>query len=193
MKKVLFLACLMALMIVPASAFAEGVTLDAGGLFATEPADGLGSEFGFRVGGSYDISEMVGAPVEVRADVSYIKWSEEESYTFLTSTATAEVEFRRIPIFLGARYNLPVDPVNVFFEAGLEVSLDKAEATATISDPILGTMTLSADESETNFGFTPGIGVSYPLSETVLVGANARYHVVSDSYFTFGLFLGVKL
>ncbi len=191
MKKVLFLACLMALMIVPASAFAEGVTLDAGGLFATEPAEGLGSEFGFTVGGSYDISEMVGAPVEVRADVSYIKWSEEESYTFLGATATAEVEFRRIPIFLGARYNLPVDPVNVFFEAGLEVSLDKAEATATVSDPI--PLTLSAEETETNLGFTPGIGVSYPLSETVLVGANARYHVVSDSYFTFGLFLGVKL
>jgi opacity protein-like surface antigen len=181
MKKVLFLVCLAALLVGPGSAFAEGITLDVGGILGTEPAEGLGTDIGFTVGGSYDISEAL----QVRVDVSYISWDDEATAVVpVFGTVTAKTELTRIPIFLGVRYNLPAK-VTVFFEGGLEVSLDDYEVS--LSNALIGT--ISVDESETNIGITPGVGVSYLISDTVLIGANARYHIISDAYFSLGVFV----
>ncbi len=116
-------------------------------------------------------------------DLSYISWD----YEVTVATITSKVELTRIPIFLGVRYNLPGEPVKVFFEGGLEVSLDEYEAS--LSGPI----PFSRSESETNIGITPGVGISYLVSDTLLVGANARYHIIADAYFSLGVFVGFRL
>lgn len=185
MKKVLFLVCLAVLLVVPGSVFAEGLTLDVGGLIGTEPADGVGTGWGFTVGGSYDVTDAL----QARMDLTYIKWEDEVSAVVPPfGTVTAKTELTRIPVFMGVRYNLKTK-LRIFFEGGLEVSFDKAEVT--LSSSSIGT--ISADKSETNIGFTPGVGVAFPISDLVELGANARYHIISDSYFTLGVFVGFRL
>lgn len=183
MKKVL-LVCLAVLLLGAGSAFAEGLTIDIAGVYGTEPSDSeLGGAFGGRIGASYDL-ESVMPNLQARADLTYLKYSDELDF----GIAKVDISYTRIPIFLGARYAMPMEPVTLFGELGIEISMDEAEAGTTV----LGTV-ITASASETHFGITPGVGVAYNASEAVSVGANVRYHAITDPYISAGVFVGYKI
>lgn len=177
MKKVLLV--LLAVMVLSAgTAFAgqkkTGLNLDAFVGLATEPASGLGNTFGLGVGGTLDLAALGAGgssnvdDLKLRADISYFKWDE---HFF---------EYRRIPVFAGARYFfVPAgrgSSVSVYGEGGLELSFDRLEVPLFFFG--------SASESEINLGITVGGGLEVPVADNVYIGANLRLHLISDSYFT---------
>lgn len=201
MKKVLVL-CLSVFLLCAGSAFAAkkatkaaggapGLSIDVGGIVGTEPASGFGSALGFTLGASMDLSSVANAPIEGRADLSYLSYKEEFTFGFVGASSKIELKYRRIPIFVGGRYLLPLQsPAKVFVEGGIEVSFDKVESG--VADPFTG-RAIKVEASETNLGLTPGIGISYPVSPTVSIGGNARYHIISGSYFSLGAFVGFNI
>jgi opacity protein-like surface antigen len=195
MKKVL-LVCMAALLLCAGNAFAAGMSVDVFGTWNSEVVDEFESAIGFGAGFNYDLSEKVTENLAARVDVSYAKWT----WDFEFFTEDAEITITRIPIFLGARYNAPLEPVKVFGEAGLEVSMDKFEAAIPVTT-LTGVWPNFAwtydietvEDSETNFGLAIGGGVAYPVNETISVGASARYHIVDEAYFSGGLFVGFAI
>lgn len=161
MKKVL-VVCVAVLLLGAGTAFAEGISVDVTGIYATEPVSGMGSTFGGGIGLNYDLSDIK-ENLQARADVSYLKWSE------------SGVDLKSIPIFIGGRHILPLEPVNVFGEAGFETSID------------------SNGNSETNIGVALGGGVAYPINDAISAGLNARYHIQDNGYFSVGVFVAYNL
>ena len=173
------------------NAFAAGISIDVFGNFNSEPVDEFGSAIGFGVGVNYDLSEKVTENLAARVDFSYAKWT----YDYDFYTEDVEVTMTRMPIFVGARYNAPMEPVTVFGEAGLELSMDTIEyptGTGTLGG-VFPNWTWTYDiktkeESDTNIGLAIGGGVAYPVNEMISLGASARYHIVDNAYFSGGLF-----
>lgn len=169
-----------------------GVSVDGFIGLGTEPADDLGSTIGLGVGASLDL-EAFGADfadaenMQVRADISYFKWEED--------MFGVDVSLRRIPVFGGVRYFFTPEAgrrasdVGLYGEGGLELSFDEAEAAVCV--PFLGCV--SGSSSEINLGITVGGGVEMPVAENMYIGANLRYHLISDSYFTIMASFGVKV
>ena len=155
----------------------EGISIDVAGIFGSEPSDGLGSTFGFGIGAGKEMEENV----QVRVDINYYNWSENEG--------GVDSEYRRIPIFFGSRYLQPMERIRLYGEAGLEISFDKAKAGMTIGSGSYS-VSASAEESEIHFGLTPGFGVEYDISDNLTAGLNLRYHIITDSYFTTGMSIG---
>jgi opacity protein-like surface antigen len=186
MKKVLLV--LLAVVVLSAgTAFAgqkkTGLNLDAFVGLATEPASGLGNTFGLGVGATLDLAALGAGgsgsadDVKLRADISYFNW-DENFY-----------EFRRIPVFAGARYFfVPAgkgSSVSVYGEGGLELSFDKVDVEICFGIPPFIPVTCStASEDEVNLGLTLGGGLEVPVADNVYIGANLRLHLISDAYFT---------
>jgi opacity protein-like surface antigen len=174
------------------AADAGGTVIDFGVGFGTEPAGGFGTTFGFGVGVEQDFGKLFSGVsneftenLRLRADFHYFGWDD----TISVPGASADIEFSRIPIFLGGRYALPVGQIEkftLFGEAGLEISIDDVEAGACIAGfpPFIPSTCTTVSDSEVNFGVTPGIGVTYLAAPNVAVGVDLRYHLISDGYFT---------
>ena len=165
--------------------------LDAALGIGTEPAARLGSTFGLRVGYQDKFLKLFPNASDneftqallFRADVSYFSWKKDFSGAKLT--------FRRLPVFVGGRYFIPVDlgGAVLFSDGGIEVSFDKADAGA--CGPGFGCGSVSA--SDINAGVAAGIGVEVPLDESLTLGADLRWHLVSDNYFTLMGFVGIPI
>lgn len=155
---------------------------------ATEPVDGFGMAIGFGVGFSKDITreaKMRQGKLMARGDLNYYSWSQD--------TFGVEVTLSRMPIFLGGRYYIPMQGqsnMDVYAEGGLEISFDKAEACLPSFFP--GQPPICGSASDTNIGITPGAGIEFPINNNMTVGANARLHLITDSYLTIGATLGYK-
>ena len=190
MRKILF--PLLALVLISGTAFAaggqagqSGPSLDLSGNFATEPAGDFGTTFGLEVGANVPLNRLgmnvaTSKTVELqgRASLSYYNWDE--------SIFGVDLEYRRIPFFVGARVLAPVAPqLKVYGQLGLELSFDRAEAFL----PGLGRVS----DSDINIGITPGVGIIFPVSNQVYLGANLNWHIISDSYFTLGVTVGFNL
>jgi opacity protein-like surface antigen len=195
MKRV-FIVCMAVLLLCAGNAFAAGMSVDVFGTWNSEVVDEFESAIGFGAGFNYDLSEKVTENLAARVDFSYAKWT----YEFDFMTEDAELTITRIPIFIGARYNAPIEPVTVFGEAGLELSMDSFEAALPITT-LTGVFPNyswtydieTVEEDETNIGLAIGGGVAYPVNETISVGASARYHIVDEAYFSGGLFVGFAI
>lgn len=180
MKKVL-LICFSLIILCTQNGFAqmdsENLTVDVSGLYGTVPSgvDFLDSTFGFRIGGSYDYMEIWEGELQLRADLSYFKWDGD--------VLGLKTEYRRIPIFIGGRYNKSFDNFSLYGEVGVELSMDKVEVS-------LGALSISV--SETHFGLTPGVGFEYPITDVVIVDLGFRYHIIADKYSTLGLSVGYR-
>lgn len=188
MKKVLLIS-LVVLLFGYGSALAEEgttsvLTLDGAIGLGTEPESGFGSAFGGRIGLGHGFLKVFKKAkgtkhtesLQLRVDVSYLNWETEQ--------LGVDVSYRRIPIFLGGRYFFPTkvaDAFSIYVEAGLEISLDEAEAVV----PAVG----AVSASETNIGITPGVGLMYPFNEKLSAGLDLRGHFISDNYFTWMLSL----
>lgn len=145
-------------------------SVDVGFGFGTPPASGWGTGLGFSIGGGYEIQD----DLQIRGDISYNSWTLDEFGATLSWT--------RIPIAASGRYYFPIQPsLKAYGQAGLELSFDSFEWA------FLGT-TYSA--SETNFGVPIGGGIEYVINPQFSVGADAKLHLISDSYLTLGVTAG---
>lgn len=163
--------------------------------YSAEAFEGLGGAFGFGLGAQYDLAKFSRKLDKFygRFDINRYSYSE-EIFGF-------ELKASRMPVFLGARYMHSLKPVTIFGELGLELSFDKVEVAipSTIFgfDPITfqttsSTSTIKAEDSKTNFGITPGVGLLYNITGKVYAGLDIRYHIIKDGYLTIGIFAGYK-
>lgn len=137
--------------------------------FATGPAD-FDDEWGISFGGGYMLNNMDN--LQARIDISY--------FTFDRDIFGSSLEYTRIPVAIGGRYYIPMaDRLNLFAEGAVEVSFDDAEFTNFFGQ--------KGSDSEVNIGVTPGAGVELFVSDTVSLFTAARYHVISDDYFSLHL------
>lgn len=188
MKKIAF--ALLALVFVSGTAFAagsagSGVSIDLSGNYASEPEGGFDGTFGPELGVNVDLSRLgmnVGTSksveVQGRASLSYYNWDQ--------SFFGQDLEFRRIPLFVGGRVVALVSPqVKLYGQLGLEISFDKVD----VFIPGLG----SGSESDTHLGITPGVGVLFPISNQFYIGGNLNWHIIDHDYFTLGVTVGFNL
>ncbi len=173
------------------AAQASGAKTEVDGMLSvgSDPVSGFGTAVGIGAGIGFDLSDSLrvsSGKLFGRADINYFNWSDTEFGTSLNYT--------RVPIFLGGRYYVPMSgsPVDIFLEAGLEISFDSVETAVPIfAPPFFGAVKQS--ENNLNVGISPGIGIEVPISNNGLfVGADARWHLITDSYFTFSFVLGKK-
>lgn len=194
MKK-FFILCL-ASVLIAFSAAAYAASGDIGLGLSTEPTGGFGSGFNLSAGVNVSPADLQikGLPKELdfRADVSYSRWK--YSWAMLGFTGF-DLKYSRIPIFLGGRFYVPLNVPNLKFyaEAGMEISID------TVDYPLyfwnagnLKWSYQSTSRSSVEIGLTPGAGFQYDINKQIYVGANARFHFISDSYFTLGINVGTK-
>ena len=191
MKRVALM--LLVLVLVSGTAFAagtgnpagSGMSVDLSGNYASEPEGGFDGTFGPELGFNVDLNRIglnVGASknveVQGRASLSYYNWDQ--------SFFGNDIEYRRIPFFLGGRVATAVSPqIKLYGQLGLEISFDKAE----VFIPGLGKFS----ESDTNLGLTPGVGILFPVSNQIYVGGNVSWHIIENNYFTIGVTVGLNL
>ncbi len=155
---------------------------------ASEPESGFGDTVGVGVGVSFDLSSTLkpsSGKIFGRADINYFSWD--------ASEFGIDVTFTRVPIFLGGRYYIPTSGSNidVFVEAGLEFSFDKAEAVVPAFPPFFGAV--KSSESDFNIGITPGVGIEVPISnDGWYIGGDARWHIIENDYFTLSFVFGKR-
>jgi hypothetical protein len=114
---------------------------------------------------------QVNRDLQGRIELSYFQWS--------ASEFGVDVTYTRVPIAAGGRFYLPTQSgsLKVFVQGMLELSFDKVEVS---NFPFPGT----ASESETHLGLVPGAGIDIRLSPGLSFVADARWHLITDDYFT---------
>lgn len=190
MKKIILLCAVLSLL--PASAAlaktGEGITIDGSLLAADETYKGSDAALGFGFGVSYGLGDMVRlgqGSLVLRGDIGVLRGSSENFYLELDSS--------RIPLFVGVRYILPLDlkPLDLYAEGGLELSRDKYEVAVPVFLPgFRAGFFAKSTISDTNLGVTPGFGAVLSLSDSFSLGLNARFHLITNTYLSFGLTAG---
>ena len=163
--------------------------IDAAIGIGTEPAARLGSTFGLRVGFQDEFLKIFSSAsnneftqaLQFRADISYFSWKKD--------IAGVSLKYRRVPVFVGGRYSIPVElgSAALFSDGGVEVSFDSAEVC------VGGLGCASTSASEMNVGLAAGIGVEVPFDEKITLGADLRWHLIADGYFTIMGFVGIPI
>ena len=186
MKYAIIMAATLVMLVTSAFAAAyakDGILIDGTVSIATEPSKGFGNGLGLGVGFGMDMTNKTSirsGRLMARGDIYYYKWD--------ASVFGVDVTLTRAPVFLGARYYVPVkagSSMAVYAEGGLELSFDKSEAAACV-----GALCVKEGASETNIGISPGAGVEFPLGHNLSLGANIRLHMISDSYLSIGASIG---
>jgi len=168
---------------------AYGLTVDGTISYASDPYSGESTGFktttGYGIGASQyltDSSESV--QIAARVDINYYKWSNSSRYL--------EWSFARLPVFGGLRICWKAGPMQLYGEGGLELSFDKRESFYT--GPLYGILSPGQHNtySDRSLGIIPGVGIEIPLFDNVLLGLNARYHLINNPYTTVGLSVGYR-
>jgi len=185
MKKFLFVAVLAAVLLAGAGqAFAAGgATIDGSLVFATEPMGGYDSTVGIGVGALIDMAGRMKASSKdiklgIRADMTYFDWD--------GSFYGIDVSYKRLMFFGGPRLTFQPggrSTVSPYVEGGLELGYGRAE----VAVPGLGR------HSSTNIdlGLAGGGGVDFALAKNVKLGVSGRLHLISDSFLTLAVTMGV--
>lgn len=163
----------------------SGVSLDATLNYADEPAGGFDAGWGLELGANIDLRKMgmqlstsQGVDLLGRVSIGYYDWDDD--------FPLIDLSYRRIPLFVGARAVMSAAPqVKLYGQLGLEMSFDKAE----FNVPGLGVVS----DDDVNLGLTPGVGALFPLGDQFYLGVGFNYHIIDDSYWTFGLTAGINL
>ena len=173
------LTCFLLASMVPNASAKEGdVTVEgfAGiGVGPDDPDFDFGSTFSGGIGFGYEIKDNI----QIRADVSFFKWEDMiKDIPFLGPlTVDMDLEIRNVPVFVGARYFIPIaSNARLFGELGL--SMNFLKATMDFDFSAMGE-TFSISESDTKLGVVPGLGIEYMVTPKVGLGAGARYHIIS--------------
>jgi hypothetical protein len=164
---------------------AGGIGVDLSGNWASEPSSGFDDTFGVELGMNVDFKKF-GVNIDSknldllgRVSLGYYDWDKSQS--------GFNLDYQRIPLFLGARLQTSLAPqVKFYGQLGLEFSFDD-------KDSYTGIPGFKQSDSELNVGVTPGIGLLFPISNTFYAAIRFDYHIISDDYATLGLTLGFNL
>jgi hypothetical protein len=119
------------------------------------------------------------AKVYLRGDLTYYEWNDRR--------VGLDVSYQRIIFFFGGRYFIPMSGrggVAPYLEGGLEMSYDDVATANAAGTEIVTDITL---------GLSGGAGLEIPLADDLVLGLNGRLHLITDSFLTLGVSLGVKL
>lgn len=142
------------------------IQVDGSLAFATGP-DPFDDDFGIMVGAGYMLRDVQN--LQARIDLSY--------FSFDRNVANTNVDYTRIPVTVSGRYYFQATPgINLFTEAGIETSFDDSEFV-----DVLG---VKHSESETHVGFSPGAGGEFYIGRKLSMFALARFHIITDDYFS---------
>jgi hypothetical protein len=196
-RSLVIIVAMLMVALLGANAFAAKAASSGGGAktevdgmlsIATDPGaasyGSFGTTLGLGVGVGFDLSDSLkpsSGKIFGRADINYFSWDE--------SVWGISASYTRVPIFVGGRYYIPASGSNVavFVEAGLEFSFDKQEI------PLPFFFGITSSTSDLNIGITPGAGIEVPISKDGLfIGGDARWHIITNDYFTLSLVLGKK-
>ncbi len=189
MKKVVI--AFFALALACGTAFAAGSPAGSGASadlslnYASDPGSGFDGTVGLELGANMDLNRLginlstsKGVDLQGRVSLSYYNFEDDRFFG-------ADLEYRRIPLFVGGRVVAPVAPsLKVYGQLGLELSFDRVE----VYVPGVG----KHSDSDVNLGLTPGVGLIVPLSSQFYLGANLNWHIIEDDYFTLGVGAGIN-
>lgn len=130
--------------------------------------DIVGMGFGGTVQGEYPINETIVAT----ASAGYLMWNGKDAFE--------DWSYSCIPIKAGAKYHFGDMGLYGIFELGMYMF--------TIEWEFLGA---TLDDSESEFGFAPGIGYQMPMGEKMKLDISAQYEIAGDIDFL-GIDIGVR-
>ena len=166
----------------------EEITGDVGLNIATGPISGYGTAFGPNFGVNIDYGVFIKSQsasnitgnIKFRIDLGYYKHTD--------SVYGNNVNYTRIPVFVGGRYFFSQFNELAFYgEGGLEISSDSRESGYSFNG-----RNYKSSYSETRTGIAAGAGLTFNINPKLYVGANARLHSVSDNFFTLGGLVGYR-
>ncbi|HEX9205368.1 MAG TPA: outer membrane beta-barrel protein [Candidatus Deferrimicrobiaceae bacterium] len=185
MKKIVIAALFSVLVFANAdvAGAAGGIGVDLSGNWASEPSSGFDDTFGLELGMNVDFRKF-GVNIDSknlellgRVSLGYYDWDKTQS--------GFNLDYQRIPLFLGARLQTSLAPqVKFYGQLGLEFSFDDKEYVNAFG---------KQSDSELNVGLTPGIGLLFPITNSFYAAVRFDYHIISDDYATLGLTLGFNL
>ncbi len=170
----LYFVCGIFLASSPAATASDGgrftnFSVDAGAASTTSPADGWENATGLSLGLVYRLSNNAGIRVAV------------ERYKFTATSSTTS--YTRIPVFLGGRfYFWNMGDIWSHADLGMEMSMDEMQ-------PVSGVG--STTETQSNMGGAALYGILYEISDHLFMGANGKIHLNKNSYWSYGIYLGM--
>jgi opacity protein-like surface antigen len=179
MKKLIIASVMMLALLFSTAVFAQGVTYGINGEIALpmgDFGDAASMGFGGSVQGEYPFNEQVIGT----ASVGYLMWSPKDEYEDM------DYSWSCIPIKAGAKYNFGTSGLYGIFEAGMYMFSVEYE----YEDEWFGT--ISGDDSESEFGFAPGVGFQMPVGEgNMKLDISAQYETAGDFDFL-GIDVGLR-
>jgi len=185
MKSYLVIAFIVMALVGAGQAFAatSGVTLDGSLVFGSAPIGGYDSTVGIGFGALVDMSGRMKTSSKdmklgVRGDVTYFNCG--------GNSYGVDVSYKRLVFFGGPRLTFqPGGKGNItpYVEGGLELGYGDSE----VFVPGFG----RSSTTDINLGLAGGGGVDFALAKNVKLGVNARLHLITDSFLTLGVTLGV--
>jgi Outer membrane protein beta-barrel domain len=144
--------------------------VDASLVWASAPASGFDSTIGIAIGGGVMLPQ-IDKNLQGRVDITFL--------SFDGSFFGTDLTYSRVPITVSGRYYIPTDQtVKVYGQGGLEMSFDKVEA------GVPGFPGFTTSESSINIGLVGGVGVDIAITPQLSFVADARLHLITDSYVT---------
>lgn len=143
-------------------------SVDVGAATSTSPGSSWDNATGLSLGLVYRLSNNTGIRLAV------------ERYKF-TSTISSDT-YTRTPVFLGGRfYFWNFGDLWSHADLGMEMSMDQKQST---------TAGVSTD-AQSNIGGAALYGILYEISNHLFMGADAKIHLNKNSYWSYGIYLGM--
>ncbi len=143
------------------------LSVDAGAASTTSPSDSWNNTTGLSLGLVYRLGNNAGIRVAV------------ERYKF-TGTAAAGT-YTRMPVFLGGRfYFWNMGDIWCHADLGMEMSMDQIQSAAG-----------AATSNESNMGGAALYGMLYEISDHLFMGADIKLHLINNSFWSYGIYLGM--
>jgi len=186
MKKIMFVAVLALTAVLsagPVYAAAGGTTIDGSLVYASAPMGGYDSTVGIGVGALIDMpgrmkTSSKDMKLGIRADMTYFDWD--------GSYYGTGVSYWRMMFFGGPRLTFQTggkSNIEPYLEGGLELSYGEAQVVV----PGFG----KSGTTEFALGLAGGGGVDFTLAKNVKLGVSGRLHLITDSFLTLAVTLGV--
>jgi len=173
-QKLVIMALLLA---VSSFVFAQGISFG-GNLELAMPMGDFGDMANMGFGGTIQAEYPINEQIISTASVGYLMWSGKDDYEDM------DYSWSCIPIKAGAKYLVGDSGLYGIFELGMYMfSFD-------FEYELMG-MTFSGDESESEFGFAPGVGYQMPLGEKMKLDVSLQYEMAGDFDFL-GIDVGVR-
>ncbi len=174
MKKVMFVL-MFALLV--SSVFAGEMSFGVNGELALpmgDFGDSAGMGFGGSVQGEYGINEqLIGT-----ASVGYLMWNGKDEWEDMN------FKWSCIPIKAGAKYNIGESGLYGIFELGMYMFAFEFDY------EFMG-YSVKGDDTESEFGFAPGVGYQMPIGESMKLDISAQYEIAGDFDFL-GIDIGLR-